>query len=286
VTLGDIIKELMRDRIAFNDPEIIKITNWLAEVTCNIMHHGSLDFLSSREDKHLFLRREFELMATDAGFARVEAIPYGPDPTGEETLRVYLSQCQVSPRIIDRVCQVLHRCGPKHLTQLRPEDQSPSYLLCLLNNDSTGKSSWTPQFDFNLVQSDEGLKIDGWCISSPPSAWVIAEAAGESHKVPIWRPRPDVEAIVNRDGPYRAVDAICSGVSEVINSLKMASASEIALSAITTTGARIPLGKFSPRKQISPNAKQNFAELKQLVAPPFRWFQAAARGSTPRDPSG
>jgi ubiquinone/menaquinone biosynthesis C-methylase UbiE len=242
--LADIIAELTSDGIAFDDPGVVRIVNWIAEVECNIAHHECLEFLSTREDKHLFIRSEIEEIASAAGFARVAVIPFGIDPTGEATLRTYLSLCGIDQALVDRVCQILPNCEPKYLSQLKPEDQSPSYLLCFQNGSSTERGKWEPQFHFHIVRSDKGVKIEGWCMATAPLAWLIAEAAGQTHKLPIWRPRPDVQATANRDALYPAVHALCSGVSEEIECPKTAEVSDIALSAVTTTGVRIPLGRF------------------------------------------
>jgi ubiquinone/menaquinone biosynthesis C-methylase UbiE len=243
--LADIIAELTSDGIAFDDPGVVRIVNWIAEVECNIAHHECLEFLSSREDKHLFIRSEIEEIAGAAGFARVAVIPFGIDPTGEPTLRTYLNLCQIDQTLVDRVCQVLPHCWTKYLSQLKPEDCSPSYLFCFQNGSSMQQGKWEPRFHFNLERSDKGVKIEGWCMASAPLAWVLAEAAGQTHKLPIWRPRPDVQARANRDAPYPAVNALCSGVSEEIECPKIAMVPEIILSAVTTTGVRLPLGRFS-----------------------------------------
>src|SRR5262249_7812192 len=154
--------------------------------------------------------------------SKFAAIPFGLDPTGEQTLRTYLSLCQVEQTLIDKVCRALPCYGPQYLSRLEPEDQSPSYLFCFLNGGSTEQGKWGPRFRFNVEQSDKGVKIEGWCMSTAPLAWVIAEAAGQAHELPIWRPRPDVQAMANRNGPYPAINALCSGVSEEIECPTMA----------------------------------------------------------------
>ena len=247
--LADIIAELTSAGIAFDDPGVARIVNWIAEVSCNIAHHGCLEFLSTREDKHLFIRSEIEEIAGTAGFTRVAIIPFDIDPTGEPTLRSYLHLCGIDQPLVDRVCQILPHYGPKYLSQLKPEDQSASYLLCFVNGIAMQQDKWEPRFHFNVERSEKGVKIDGWCMASAPLAWVIAEAVGETHKLPVWRPRPDVQAMANRDRPYPAIHALCSGVSEEIEFSGNAKVAEIVLSAVTTTGVKIPLGRFGVKKQ-------------------------------------
>lgn len=155
--LADIIAELTSDGIAFDDPGVVRIVNWIAEVSCNIAHHECLEFLSTREDKQLFVRREIEEIAGTA--TRVAVIPFG---IGEPTLRTYLHPCGIDQTLVDRVCQILPHYGPKYLSQLKPEDQLSSYLLCFQNGSSTKWSKWEPRFQFNIERSDKGVKIEGW----------------------------------------------------------------------------------------------------------------------------
>jgi len=113
-------------------------------------------------------------------------------------------------------------------------------------------------------------------VATVPLAWLIAEAAGQTHKLPIWRPGPDVQAMANQDSQYPSVHALCSGVYEEITSPKIARAPEIALSAVTTTGVRIPLGRFMVGKQnMSNNVRQNVALLTRLVTPHLKRFRLA-----------
>src|SRR5262245_30700545 len=82
--------------------------------------------------------------------------------------------------------------------------------------------------------------------------------------------------MANQDSQYPSVHALCSGVCEEITSPKIARAPEIALSAVTTTGVRIPLGRFMVGKQnMSNNVRQNVALLTRLVAPHLKRFRLA-----------
>ena len=241
-TLADIVAKLIRDGTAYDNPKIIRVSNWIAEVGCNIFHHGSIPFLSSREDKHLFFRAELIEMAQTAGFAEVAIVPFGYDPTGEQTLRTYLMQCDVGENMIEDICRAIPEFGAKYFSKLDSEEQAPSYLLCFVNGDRTETHDYSPRFHFNVNPQRNGASVEGWCLASVPLAWVVAEVGGEAVRLPIWRPRPDVQALVNREGSYPAINALCSGVAEDIKFSKSATKPvRIVLSAVTTVGVTIPL---------------------------------------------
>ena len=193
-------------------------------------------------------------MARAAGFTRVEVVPFGLDRTGEQTLRTYLRQVEVDEKLLDEICLALPRHGERYLSKLKPDDLSPSYLFYFANDGSTEDRDWVPRFHFDFERSSKGVRVQGWCMASVPLKWVIVDVAGQAHRLPIWRPRPDVQSIANENAHYPAINALCSGVSEEIESSEAWKPLDIALSAVTTTGVTIPLGRLKQDNRVSAEA--------------------------------
>nr|WP_294502456.1 methyltransferase [uncultured Rhodopila sp.] len=111
--------------------DAIPMVCWMAEVHCNAVNSGELDVLADREDKHLFVAEMFEAMADAAGFGMAAALPCGPDPTGENTIKVYMGQCGISSATTARLLKAWPAAQRAWFGPLEPRDQSPSYLLWL-----------------------------------------------------------------------------------------------------------------------------------------------------------
>ena len=59
------------------------------------------------------------------------ALPCGPDPTGENTIKVYMGQCGISSATTARLLKAWPAAQRAWFGPLEPRDQSPSYLLWL-----------------------------------------------------------------------------------------------------------------------------------------------------------
>ncbi|WP_428483613.1 methyltransferase [Rhodopila sp.] len=222
--------------------DISRMANWLAEVHCNIVNSGDLDVLVEREDKHLFVGETFEAMAEAAGFGVASALPGGLDPTGLNTVGTYLDQTGVSHATLDRLRANWPAAQNQHFGSLQPRDQSPSYLFWL-QKKTRKKPVWQAAsrrlgsplpastmrlgscaaeagpptqlcLTFALRRHAEGLQleVDGWCLTAEMVKSLRVTAGGQRNKLPIWRPRLDVQTMLNRDRRYPAVHALCSGV--------------------------------------------------------------------------
>jgi hypothetical protein len=60
------------------------------------------------------------------------------------------------------------------------------------------------------------LFVSGWCVSGAPVRSIQLSACGVVRRLPVWRPRPDVQAAINRDGIYPPLHALCSGVEGTV----------------------------------------------------------------------
>jgi ubiquinone/menaquinone biosynthesis C-methylase UbiE len=233
-TLADIVAELLREQ-SLPETETSLMLNWAGEVHCNIVNSGDIEVLAEREDKHQFVGETFNLWARDAGFTPVAALPCDLDPTGWNTIQTYLDQTGVGA---DSFAVLKQRWPAKygaHFSRLAENEQSPSYLFWLRKPlhpasapvqmpipvaDPAPQSTLPVQMTLvlRLDRDDEGLALyaGGWCLSGTPVRSVQISSGGVARRLPIWRPRPDVQNVVNRDNKYPPLHALCSGIEGVV----------------------------------------------------------------------
>lgn len=271
-TLADIVAGLIHDGVPYNDPGVIEMCNWIAETRCNLLHQGDLEFLATREDKHMFDRNEIEALAQSSGFAQACALPNGPDPSGEQTLRVYLGQCGVDAPMIERACAALSEHWPNHTALLDTEYMSPSYILYFAKAEAPhairpplGKPDTVPDrlsaFESNpvvrsylTVQSEQNgsqgtVIVEGWLYSRTDLRWLVVDAGTTTQKFPIWLPRPDVQAIKNIGCEMPPLNVLCSGVAGRITIDQPGGPLDIDLSVVTVDGVDVSLGRITLTSQ-------------------------------------
>jgi 2-polyprenyl-3-methyl-5-hydroxy-6-metoxy-1,4-benzoquinol methylase len=233
-TLTDIVAELLRDQ-SLPDTEISRMLNWAGEVHCNIVNSGDIEVLAEREDKHQFVGETFTLWAKDAGFTPAAALPCDLDPTGWNTIQTYLDQTGVSAEGFAALKHWWPSKHGAHFSRLAENDQSPSYLFWLRKplhaaavavRMAPAAADPAPQSTLpvrmalvlRLDRDDEGLALyaGGWCLSGAPVRSVQIRAGDVARRLPIWRPRPDVQNAMNRDNAYPPLHALCSGIEGVV----------------------------------------------------------------------
>jgi ubiquinone/menaquinone biosynthesis C-methylase UbiE len=233
-TLTDIVAELLRDH-SLPETEISLMLNWAGEVHCNIVNSGDIEVLTEREDKHQFVGETFNGWAKDAGFTPVAALPCDLDPTGWSTIQTYLDQTGVSAEGFAALKHWWPSKYSAHFSHLAENEQSPSYLFWLrkplhpaavavrlapIIADPAPQSTLPMRMALvlRLDRDDEGLALyaGGWCLSGPPVRSVQISSGGVARRLPIWRPRPDVQNAVNRDNIYPPLHALCSGIEGVV----------------------------------------------------------------------
>jgi SAM-dependent methyltransferase len=238
-TLGDIVAALIRDGVPYDDRDVIRVCNWIAETRCNLLRQGDLEFLATREDKHMFEVNRVNALARSAGFAETIAIPASPDPTGVGTVRTYLGQADISAGMLERICNNLPTYGPRHLEQLEVGDQSPSYLLCFRK---AGEPAEAVRCFLTVSASCSEISIVGWSYAPYDVRWLVLEHGVRTSRLPIWLPRPDVQAIMNATGAVPPANAICSGVDARVECVNSRWPLTLKLYAVGGDGGRNALG--------------------------------------------
>lgn len=250
-TLADILMDMGHDDPA--NPDLPLMVNWLAEVNLNLAHMGDLEFLATREDKHLFFSEEIEWLARRHGFAEAEALPLRADPCGCQALETYVTQCGVSPRTRVAVLARAKQLGPRYFSLLQPQDMSPSYLLWFSKAATAGRApaprlpaAAAEQLAGNSIlyrvelRHEPGIcRLQGWAVGHRAPVWLHLTLDGEPTRVPIWLPSTDVNQAFGWRAARLFANALCARLAAEIPT----AAANPALTAVieTADGCRIDL---------------------------------------------
>ena len=265
-TMADVVAELLiRETVPQSD--ISLMLNWTGEVHCNIVNTGDIDVLAEREDKHLFVAETFERWAKTAGFVEAIALPCDLDPTGWGTIQVYLRQGGVSPEAFAELQGLWPTKHRRHFERLAERDRSPSYLFWMRKGSRKRVGDATLQAPVNSVTPANRspsrpvrislqlrlhrrerhceITASGWCLAAEPVRSVQFSMAGIVRRVPIWRPRPDVQMLLNRDNTYASLNALCSGIEGTIrlDGLdQMEDTIQVGVQIVAVDGTLLPVG--------------------------------------------
>jgi 2-polyprenyl-3-methyl-5-hydroxy-6-metoxy-1,4-benzoquinol methylase len=237
--------------------------NWLAQTRQQMTHQGDIAFLSTFEDKHLFIGETFEDMALDLGYARAVAIPFGPDSSGEITLRALFGQLGISAEFTAEVLRLLPLMHGRHLALLHRADQAPHFLLWLERGDTpiprlrqaARPPRSTPRTEdlaprhhlilrMEAIAQGLSVHIRGWYLARGDVAGISIILNGVTHMAPVWRPRSDVHLALNQTGSYPAWNALCCGVESALTFdgvLSPTGTMILAVYAVLTSGATLPI---------------------------------------------
>jgi len=237
-TLANILAASLRQPV-IPQQDMGVMYNWLAEVHCNLVNSGETEILAEREDKHQFTAESFEAMAGDAGFAFATSMPCDVDPTGWDTIRVYLGQCAVSEQTLEVLRQLWPLAQRWYFPSLAERDRSPSYLFWLTRTPrqslrrrgpaaparqaaqaATAAPAADPApidlwLELAIQRTGDCLELvaEGWCVATD-RVKLVAIAVGDcTLRLPIWRPRPDVLIAFNSGHIYPPLHALCSGIA-------------------------------------------------------------------------
>jgi ubiquinone/menaquinone biosynthesis C-methylase UbiE len=238
-TLADVLAALLERERGFSQ-ERQALFNILAEARRGMLHQGDLGFLAGLEDKHMFLPEIFERMGLELGFASAAALPDGRHPTGVAFVAGLCGQIGVGQAVREEVLRLLPAYSTRYLALLRPEEQCPGFLLWLEKGigpqqrsfraplmpseeerllatrpaDPTGGLPARYALDLQGEQTAAGiaLHVAGWCLVNADVLWLRVILDGVAQDAPVWRPRPDVQQVMNGAGLYPAWNALCSGV--------------------------------------------------------------------------
>ena len=202
-----------------------------------LLHEGDTGYLAALDEKHLFEPEALERAAMEAGFASAEALPLEPDPFGAATTLALLTGAPdaeaMAPMIAavgapwfqllaprDRslwsVLWLTKARGPEiRVFKLTPPPKTPDYA-----GPAVAVGGTMPRWSVELTAQDtpDGIAatLSGWVVCNTDVARVrltLDETPGEA---PVWRPRPDVQDILNRTRVYHPLNALCSGVDSVL----------------------------------------------------------------------
>ncbi len=237
-TLADVVAQLQSRSEGFSQDRQ-KLHNVLSEGRRAMLHQGDLAFLASLEDKHMFEAEPFELMGRELGFASTEALGCGVHSTGAAVISTLCSQLGVGDVVRREVMQLLPAYASRYIGLLSPRDQSSMFLLWLEKGVGPQQRSfrgpepdeeadflaevppqpagglprlWSLGLEARPIEDGIGLHLSGWCLVNADIRWLRVTLEGVACETPVWRPRPDVQNLVNRSGLYSAWNALCSGV--------------------------------------------------------------------------
>lgn len=250
-TLADILMDMGHDDPG--NPDLPLMVNWLAEVNLNLSHMGDLEFLATREDKHLFFSEEIEWLARHHGFAEAEALPLRADPYGCQALETYVTQCGVSPRTRTTVMARAKQLGQRYFSLLQPQDLSPSYLLWFSKAKAAGRplsprlSAAGPEplagnsivYRIDLRREHGTCHVHGWAVGHRAPIWLHLTLDGQVTRVPIWLPSTDVNQAFGWRAARLFANALCARFAAEVPA---ASASPILTAVIETAdGGRLDM---------------------------------------------
>jgi 2-polyprenyl-3-methyl-5-hydroxy-6-metoxy-1,4-benzoquinol methylase len=265
-TLADIVAAYLRQGVDLTDQDLHRIVNWMGEVRCNMLHADDLEYLATREDKHLFRVEDIEAFGRQAGFEVSEALNCGPDPSGKYTASVYLGQSGVGPGRLDEILNLMPAYQDRYFSLLNPQDTSPSYIVYFakpaegsavppMMAPAPGAGTPTPPTREQLMlrhhigltaskAASGGLSIavDGWCVAGVGIRSIRLRAGDEFRQLPVMHPRLDVQVVVNGNGSYPPLNALCSGVRDTVE-FPQRNDIELAIEAVLADGATWPLAQ-------------------------------------------
>jgi hypothetical protein len=206
-----------------------------------LVHRGDRHFLSGLGEKHLFDSEKLEDLCREVGFANAEMLPLDPDPAGAETIRRTCQEAGAPDSFLDGFGALAAAVGKPFFDLLGRQDSSASMLLWLTKAAGPDVRIFTPQpspppvgfigpeaalggavprWSVELLarETADGIvvSVGGWCLCNSDVRWIRLTLDGVTGQVPVWRPRPDVQDVLNRGGLYHPLNTLCSGLASEI----------------------------------------------------------------------
>jgi hypothetical protein len=203
-----------------------------------LVHRGDIEFLSGLDIKHLFDSEMLEELGREAGFATAEMLPLDPDPAGAETTVRICRAAGVPDSFVETVAQLAAAAGQPFFSLLSRQDASAFMVLWLTKGVGPSVRIFTyypppppigqvgvevalgglaPRWSIELTARDlpDGIvvSVGGWCLCNTGVRWVRLTLDDVIRYVPVWRPRPDVHEVLNRNGLYHPLNTLCSGMA-------------------------------------------------------------------------
>ena len=205
------------------------------------VHHGDAAALADLQDKNLMVPEELEDAALEAGFQSVEALPLEPDPLGGETTWRLCRAAGIDETFAAEIAPVIVSVGARYFSMLSRQDSSPSILLWLTKGVGPSVRTFAPQprpgavpfrqpeaalggmpprwsIEATAQDGPDGLQLslDGWCLVNADVVWLRFTVDGVVRAASLGNPRPDVHDVMNRQGLYRPLNALCSGLHDTL----------------------------------------------------------------------
>lgn len=201
------------------------------------LHNGDAGALAGLRDRNLFYPERLADLAQEAGFQEAEAIPLDPDRLGGETsLRLCLA-AGVEPEFAAEIAPLIASAGAPHFSLLSRQDSSALMLARLTKGVGPSLRSFaapppTPTVSFRQPDAALGglpprwsieatardtpdgiqLTVDGWCLVNADVSWLRLVIDDVVRATAVCLPRPDVHDVLNRQGLYNPLNALCSGL--------------------------------------------------------------------------
>ncbi len=213
-----------------------QVIGLLASLRRQYVHQGDPVFLSSLRDKHLFSSDALTDLAREVGFATAQVAPLDPDPQGGETIRRLCQEAGIGEGFVAEVAPLAVSTGAPYFGLLARQDASALMLLMLTKGVGPSFQTFSghthppplafsrpesalggvpPRWSIELTARDtpEGIvvAVGGWCLVNTDVVWVRLKVDSVGRDAPIWHPRPDVHDVLNGQGLYHPLNALCSG---------------------------------------------------------------------------
>jgi SAM-dependent methyltransferase len=202
-----------------------------------IIHRHDHAFLQTLQERQYGDSERMEDTAREIGFATAEALPLDPDPSGGESIRRALQAVGTDDATVRALVPLAASASHRYLELLSRQDSSASMLLWLTKADGpasayfsaqpppppvpyldpqSGVTSARPRWSLELLarptETGIHLSLGGWCLAATDVRWVRVTLADTTLNASVWRPRQDVHAVMNQQGLYPPLNAICSGI--------------------------------------------------------------------------
>jgi SAM-dependent methyltransferase len=209
----------------------------LAHTRRLLVHRGDQAFLSGLDVKHLFDSELLEELGAEAGFAGAAMIPLDPDPAGAETIHRVCQDAGAPEVFTETFGALAATVGQPFFNLLSRRDASASMLLWLTKGPGPNVRVFAhrppaqliqggadaavgcapPRWSVELLARDTAngiaVTLGGWCLCNTDVRWVRLTLDEVTRHAPVWRPRPDVHEVLNRNGTYHPLNTLCSGMA-------------------------------------------------------------------------
>jgi len=205
------------------------------------VHHSNAAAMAHVRDKQLCQPEELAELARETGFDAIATIPLTPDQSPAENALELCRTAGIEAAFAAEIAPIVASVGAPHFNLLARADSSPAMLVCLtkgigptlqtfmrpprpaptaVHQPEAALGGVPPRWSIEATARDTAdgiqLSVDGWCLVNADVLWVRLTIDGVTRVATIGHPRPDVHDVLNRQGLYHPLYALCSGVRAVV----------------------------------------------------------------------